>query len=127
LPCVFYRAAMKLLLPLITLTLLFSSCTHQITRVGYTLPATTGIDCKTTIVYGQSEDIDSSAQLLGKIKLGDTGVSSACNEADALSILTKEACALNANLALITDYALPSLASTCYRCSASFTKSLQHK
>jgi hypothetical protein len=111
---------MKSLLSLATLTLFLVSCSHSIVRSGYILPENPSTDCPVSVQYGYAKDIDSSARYLGKIKLDDTGFSTSCSESDALAILRKEACALDANTVLITEFKEPSLMSTCYRCSANF-------
>ncbi|MEY4876211.1 MAG: hypothetical protein RL708_1360 [Bacteroidota bacterium] len=58
------------------------------------------------------------------IKLGDSGFSTICKEQDAINILKRDACGLNANLINITAEIPPSFTgSSCYRCSAVFYKS----
>lgn len=94
-------------------------------RIGYNTPAITQTDCEVSIVYGAPSTIENNAQLLGTIKLDDTGFSTHCSEKDALCILKKEACSLNANTIVITEFKEPDLANSCYRCSASFYKTEQ--
>src|SRR5688572_30002889 len=120
-----YFAPMKSLIIPITFTLLVSSCSHKISRVGYNTPASSQADCEVSVTYGPASSIDNKAQLLGSITLDDTGFSTNCNENDALAILKKEACSLKANTILITAYKEPSFASTCYRCSANFYNTTQ--
>ncbi len=112
---------MKQLIFLIAIVLTFSSCSHRVIRSGY----------DTTNKNTQSEQIvikkqiivpDSVAAKVGNIRIGDSGFSTSCNEADALQILAKEAQLANANLIIITKEQRPDAISSCYRCTADFYK-----
>lgn len=63
---------------------------------------------------------DTTAIKVGEVRLSDSGFSISCNEKDALAILKDEACALKANLVVITNEKRPDLWSSCYRCKAEF-------
>jgi hypothetical protein len=65
---------------------------------------------------------DSVATKIGKIKLSDSGFSLHCSEEDAIEILKKEGCALNADFINILKESRPDSISNCYRCSAEFYK-----
>jgi hypothetical protein len=58
--------------------------------------------------------------MIGEVKLGDSGFSVACSEEHAINILRGEACAINADLIIITEENRPDLWSSCYRCRAEF-------
>jgi len=64
----------------------------------------------------------SVATRIGKIKLSDSGFSNHCSEEDAIVILEKEGCALNADFINIIKENIPDSVSNCYRCSAEFYK-----
>lgn len=99
--------------------LVLSSCSHKISRIGYTLDKTQYKNCEIPIKKFYTVE-DSSAQVIGKIKLSDTGFSTACNESKAIEILKGEACAKNADLIVITEETRPNMGSSCYRCEAEF-------
>jgi hypothetical protein len=63
---------------------------------------------------------DTLATKIGEVKLGDSGFSVACSEEHAINILIGEACAINADLIIITEENRPDLWSSCYRCRAEF-------
>ena len=65
---------------------------------------------------------DSVATRIGKVKLSDSGFSKHCSEEDAIAILKKEGCALNADFINILKESIPDSVSNCYRCSAEFYK-----
>ena len=112
---------MKEIIYLILCITIFSSCNHRIVRTGYQLDKSDYNNCDIAI-RKNSFPHDSVATFLGEIKLGDSGVSTTCNEGDAINILKNEGCALNAELIVITDEKRPSVWSSCYRCRAKFYK-----
>jgi hypothetical protein len=63
-----------------------------------------------------------SIRKIGEIKLGETGFSVACSEEQAVQILKKEACALQADIINIVEENRPDFLSSCYRCRAEFYK-----
>jgi hypothetical protein len=99
----------------------FCSCSHRIVRTGYVSKQITANDCPVSIVKNQTFS-DSIAIKLGEIKLGETGFSTHCNEEDALVILRKEACSLEADIINISDETRSDAWSSCYRCKAVFYK-----
>src|SRR5690242_6100534 len=101
---------MKRAVLFILVGILFSSCTHKIIRTGYAVSKSDYKTCDVVIKKDISVD-DGLAKKVGEIKLKDTGVPIACSEADAINILTKEACALNADLVVITNEQRANLAS----------------
>tara|TARA_B100001109_G_C18862793_1_gene474997 strand:- start:4023 stop:4520 length:498 start_codon:yes stop_codon:yes gene_type:complete len=107
------------ILILFSALLFLSSCSHKISRTGYTLDKSQHKDCEIPIKKNYTVN-ESEAQLVGKIKLSDTGFSTSCNEEKALAILKGEACAKEADLIVITEETRPNFGSSCYRCEAEF-------
>ena len=100
--------------------LLFSNCSHRIVRTGYKTTKSAYKACD-VVIKKSTEIYDSSSAIkVGEIKLGESGFSTACNEALAIKILKGEACAINADVIIITEEWRPDLWSTCYRCKAEF-------
>lgn len=102
----------------VILAVSISSCAHRVVRTGYDEIKTTLVDCQVPIA--KELPADTVAQEIGQVKLGDSGFSTACNEAHALAILQKEACSIGADLVVITQENRPDLKSSCYRCEATF-------
>ncbi len=103
--------------------LLFTSCLHQISRINYNVSVKSSAHANWNIPIKKFENIpDPVASKIGTIKLSDSGFSSHCSEADAMVILKKEGCALNADFINITKEKGPDSESNCYRCSADFYK-----
>lgn len=112
---------MKYIFYLVVFSTLFTNCTHRIVRTGYQLKKDNYKICDVPIKK-QLSISDTLASIIGEIKLGESGFSVACNEERAIDILMTEACALNADLILITEETRPDLWSSCYRCRATFYK-----
>jgi hypothetical protein len=112
---------MKTILFLSIIILSISSCTHKITRTGYDINKTYYKTCD--IIVTKNLSASDSLQKVGEIRLGDTGFSAACNEAQAIEILKNEGCAIGANIVHITEDSRADALSSCYRCSAVFYKS----
>ncbi len=97
-------------LTVITITLFagifFSACSHKITRTGYQIDKSDYVECDVVIKRDTTVDV-SLATRIGEIKLGDSGLSVACNEEHAINILKGEACAMNAGLIIITEEKSP--------------------
>ncbi len=105
---------------LILIFLLTTGCAHQIVRNGYSINKSDYRNCRIEIKKNFT-DTDNFTQL-GVIKLGDSGFSFSCSEEDAMKILQKEGCALNADLINIINEKRPDIWSSCYRCTAVFYK-----
>lgn len=105
---------------LIVSLILFSlvSCSHRIVRTGYQNLNDTLCDIPILKSLPSNDSISS----IGEIKLGESGFSVNCNEADAILILKKEACSIHADFIFITQEKRPDAWSTCYRCNAVFYK-----
>ncbi len=109
------------LLVITILSFTFFSCSHKISRVGYTLDESQWKQCDIPIKKNIEVNND-SLKLVGKISIDDTGFSTKCNQTEAVKILKSEACALEADLIVITEEKQANFASSCYRCKASFYK-----
>ncbi|MDF1549245.1 MAG: hypothetical protein P1P88_15575 [Bacteroidales bacterium] len=112
---------LQIVIYIISISTVFTSCTHRILRTGYQVSKSEYVPCdivikKNTIIS------DTIAIKIGEIKLGETGFAMACSEEHAIKILKGEGCAIKADLIIITDEKRPDLWSSCYRCSASFYK-----
>lgn len=106
---------------LIVSLLTLYGCGYKIERTNYEKKDTV-IDCDVIIyrnaIFRENKDF----QYIGSINLEEAGFSSNCSEEDAIAILKKEACSINANVINITDILLPGYSSSCYRCTAVFYK-----
>lgn len=110
---------MKKVIYLLLVCLVFSGCTHRIARTGYEVKKSDYTNCDVLIQKGIIVP-DSIAIQIGEIKLGETGVSVACSEKHALKLLQGEACAIDADIIVITEENRPDAWSSCYRCRAKF-------
>ncbi len=104
--------------PFLILIFLFSSCSHRIVRTGYSDVNPENSNC--VVVIKKQMVIPSTLKKVGEIKLGDSGFSISCSEDQALEILKKEACSLNAGIINIAEESRPDIISSCYRCRAEF-------
>ena len=111
---------MKKIAFLLFALLLFTNCAHRITRAGYEASYLNQQQSCNAVIKRGITIPDSLATKIGSVGLRDTGFSVVCNEEDALQILQEEACALNADLIVITNEKRPDFMSSCYRCSAEF-------
>lgn len=110
---------MKRVIYFLLIGLFFTNCGHKIVRTGYRASKSDYKNCDVTIKKN-TEISDSLAIKIGEIKLGESGFSVACSEEHAVKILKNEACAINADLIIITEENRPDLWSSCYRCRADF-------
>lgn len=110
---------MKRIVYLLFTVILFSSCSHRIVRSGYDIKKSDYGECDVLI---KKDTIVSStfATQVGEVKLGETGFSVSCSEKHAIKILKGEACAINADLIIITEENRPDFWSSCYRGRAKF-------
>ncbi len=114
---------MKRLIYLLIISLCFANCKHQISRIGYTNNTKSSTYVNRNITIKKFEIIpDSVATKIGTIKLSDSGFSNSCSEEDAIVILKREGCALNADFINITKETKPNRESNCYRCRADYYK-----
>ena len=100
------------------LIITITSCSHRIVRTGYQVKKTDYSNCD--IAIKKQMLVSDSVQKVGEIKLGESGFSVSCSEADAIEILKNEGCALKANIINITEETRADFWSSCYRCKAEF-------
>jgi len=118
-----YRGAlvkhMTLGLLCVLLTCLFG-CNASITRQGYSVnDSQVNLEpCPNIIIKHKASFPADVATVLGSIKAGDSGFSTACSEAYVLGIFRKDACAIKANIINIMEETQPNLWSSCYRAKA---------
>jgi hypothetical protein len=114
---------MKRSIYLLIVCIFFTNCKHQISRIGYNVDTKSSTYENCNITIKKFEIIpDSVAIKIGTIKLSDSGFSNNCSEEDAIVILKKEGCALNADFINISKETNPDMESNCYRCRAEFYK-----
>src|SRR6266540_1863204 len=105
--------------------ILVSGCAAGIKRIGYQLPENQNAKnlerCPIAIQCNPTHD-DTDVVVLGRIKAYETGFSIECDEAYVLDIFCKEACALGADLIVVTEEKQPDFWSTCYRAKADFVR-----
>lgn len=82
------------------------------------------IDFRTdVIVLGVSEKIPDETEVLGEIKVGDSGLSTKCAYEDVIALAKIEAMKIGGNVLKITEHKLPSaLGSSCHRIQAKILK-----
>lgn len=102
------------------LSVIFTSCTHRISRSNYIQHQ--GEFSRCNVVFKQKIMSGDSIQKVGLVELMDSQFSVKCNEAHALKLLEKEACALNADVVNIIEEKRPGIGSSCYRCKAEIYK-----
>jgi len=112
---------MKKIIYCLLISMLFWNCAHQITRTGYNVKKSDYKYCD-VVIQKFTTVSDTKAKKIGEIELGESGFSASCGELEALNILKGEACAIKANLIIITDEKRPDFWSSCYRCKAEFYK-----
>lgn len=110
---------MKKMMILIIAGFMLGGCSHRIIRTGYEADKKNYQPCDVVIKTRVPVD-DSLFVKVGTVELGETGFSTHCSEAEAIRILRGEACAVDADLIVITEERRPGFASSCYRCVADF-------
>lgn len=89
------------------------------TRTGYDKPIADLTKCDIPIKKFHTlnpEEIDK----IGTLTLKDNGFTVGCTEVKAMEVLNTEACAINADLIVITEETRSDFQSSCYRCTAEF-------
>ena len=114
---------MKRLIYFFIVCLFFTNCKHQVSRIGYEANANRSSNENCNIPIKKFEAIqDSVATKIGAMRLSDSGFSYSCSEEDAMAVLKKEGCAINADFINISKESRPDSVSHCYRCRAEFYK-----
>lgn len=112
---------MKALLPLLLAALLMSACAPSVQRVGYTPPPGEPADCPVKILKNQ-QGLDESKRI-GQIIVYDKGFATGCSEPEIVTLLTREACLISANVVNLYNITEPSVfGSTCFQTYADFFK-----
>jgi hypothetical protein len=118
---------LKNLTPLISTLLILSliGCAPSVRRLNYKdgveSSAGAGPDCNPTIRRNLREDPETE-EVLGTMKIGDTGFSTNCSEDEVLRILRTEACRLGADVVVLYNIRQPDFISSCYRATADFIR-----
>lgn len=96
-------------------------CAAGIARYGYTLADLKSLPVECKIAIKQNMNWDANAvEIRGKVKVYDTQFSLKCSEEYVFALLTKEGCALGADVINITEEKYPDFWSTCYQVKAEF-------
>ncbi|MDP3433519.1 MAG: hypothetical protein Q8T04_11205 [Bacteroidota bacterium] len=75
------------------------------------------------IVLGLNDQVPNEAELLGEIKVGDSGFSTKCTYEDVITLSKMEAMKIGGNVLKITKHNLPSaMGSSCHRIQAKILK-----
>lgn len=97
--------------------LFFGSCSHKISRVGYSEPEADLVICE--VIFKKFASTPSKGvKKIGDIELKDSGFSTRCDELDAIQLMKNEACLLGANYVNVISEKRADFKSTCYRCVA---------
>lgn len=110
----------KLFLSLILIILCSCAPTKKLS-ITHRLPASA--ENSAVITYNLNDTPPNDAQLLGSIKIGDSGFSTKCSYDKVIAFAHKEARSIGGNAIKITAHRLPSvLGSTCHRIEADILK-----
>lgn len=111
------------LLKIIVICFLCLGCASTIKRSGYSIPSKQTHDYQAkVIVLRNASFLNINHTVIGKVHVGDSGVSLKCNEYYVLGILERDALDLNADIINITKEIQPNMVSSCYRVDAEFVK-----
>jgi hypothetical protein len=111
----------KGLILFVSLLLVFSSCDPRVTTQLYKrYPPLNPQD--NVIILGLSDLIPDDAEILGELKIGDTGFSVDCNYEIVIMLAKTEARKVGGNAIKITYHAFPDFVSTCHRIQAKILK-----
>ncbi len=111
---------MKYIGLLIVFVLFISCSSYKITRTYVAPTADFSPENCDPMIVKQKDFFGLRVNYHGSITLDDDGNTGNCSENKAIEILRREACHLGANLINIVAEERPSIASTCYRCTAEF-------
>ena len=75
------------------------------------------LDCPLEI-YRNSNLIKKEYEIIGSVKLEDSGFTVSCGRRKAMTIIREEACVAGGDAVLITNEKQPDIFSTCYRANA---------
>lgn len=107
----------KILLLIIGIVLLMTSCSPKLTSVM--LKTYPQLQYQNEVmVFGVNEPAPPNAEKLGSIKIGDSGFSTNCGYTTVLDMAKMEARKVGGNAVKITQHKLPDFVSTCHRITA---------
>ncbi len=101
------------------------SCSAGVTRSGYKFQDIQAFHdfsgCR-VVIKNNADFTTDEVTIVGNIKVFDTQFSVECDEEYVLDLLTKEACALGADIVNIIEEKQPNIWSTCYRAKAQYLR-----
>jgi hypothetical protein len=106
----------------ITLCVLLSGCSSSVNRIGYSKPSKYIESCEIPIIREYDEKIERYGKSMGRLQLGESGVSISCSESSVLKQFITEGCSLGADLIVINNEQKPDFSSSCFRAEAEFMK-----
>lgn len=98
-------------------TAMLCSCSHRVTRLGYTTKKKDYWDCDVPV--RKNMKIADTLQKIGELTLGDCK-SKIYTEEESVALIKKEGCANDADLVNIVEENSKDQWSTCYKCRAEF-------
>lgn len=99
-------------------SLIFTSCSHRIHRIGYTVKKSERWDCDLPVK--KVVPSDTAYKMIGEIRFGECKYSKIKTEEDVILILKKDGCAIDADFVVIKEENKLSAEKGCYQCSAEF-------
>ena len=100
--------------------LLLTGCSHAIRREDYKPISHSQTDGCDIWIKPQAHFQPYDGKKVGRIELGDTGLSVSCSKDKAFMILRNEGCSLGANFIDLVQEMSPDIVSSCYRVKADF-------
>ena len=105
-------------------TIILQSCSPKI-KTNLNTEAKDALKAETEIlIIQQDEMIPENSQLIGDLKIGDSGFSTDCGYSKVIDEAKEAARSSGANLIYLTEVKEPNLASTCYRIKAKLYRNL---
>lgn len=109
----------KLLLFAITFLMISCGTSKKVSVLNYSTPISKDVPVE---IFGTGQQIPSDCQLLGTIKIGDSGLSTKCSYAEVIADAQSQARAMGGNLIYISKHSEPDFWSTCHRITAEVYK-----
>ncbi len=108
---------MKIFIPFIIVLILLQSCSPKInTQITKTYPTLSYNE--EVKVFGLKTVLPQNIEIIGTIKIGDTGFTLNCNYETVLENAKIEARKIGGNAIKITEHSFPNLLSSCHRIKA---------
>lgn len=101
--------------------IIFNSCAPKVTTSISKTQATTNYN-EDIVVYSVSDPFPENCEVLGTVKIGDSGFTMKCNLEIVTNLAKIEARKAGGNAVKITEHKTPDLISTCHRINASILK-----